>query len=535
MTTDISEAQQGRNGETPNNPSTSRKTSLKDILIYSTGEGANSLVMNTFFTFAMLYYTKAMGMSGKEAGFAMALVMLWDAISDPLMGHITDNTRSRFGRRHPYMLIGGVLTVLCFYFVWAVPPCFQTPERLFWYLVAMNLLLRTGSTIFGVPYIALGFEVCTNYNQRTTLQGVRTGLNMAVNLLGPAILVWNVFLHDRGGPVGSGSADPENYKMMGLTFSVVALLFILTMLFGTRKYAKDSRSLAEAKGGNRLGDIFNNLYSVLFDPYPRTVFLFITILFIGVVLLTSMQIFVYLDFMRFNEWQKTIVHGGTMVAAGFGSLLAGTMVRLFDKKSAIYVLLSFACFGNIVLVCLFGTEWVPTDLTWNAIPLAMLLFMGFHLTYHLGSTAATTIATSMMADVSEINRYRTGILKDGSYSAMLSFVLKAAISVGLILNGFCLDLIGFSPALQQQPPEVARRMLFAAFLGGSIITALAMFMISRYPVTRAYMEEIQAELAAGRGMRICTKCGYNLHGNVSGICPECGTPVEPEQTPALND
>jgi len=504
-------------------PTAEKKAPLKDILAYSMGDGANSLVMNTFYGFAMLYYTKALGMSGTQSGLAAFITTMWDAITDPLMGHITDNTRSRFGRRHPYMLIGGVLMLLCFYAVWNVPSVFKTPQLLFWYLVGMNVALRTASTIFGVPFVALGFEICTDYNQRTTLQSVRGAINMAFNLLGPAILGWSVFLRDRGGPTGSGVTVAANFESMGLVFAAIALVLLLFMVFTTRKYALDSRGNPEV-GRRRAGGVLLNLKEVLFDPYPRTVFILIGILYIAVVIVTTLQMYIYVDFMKFNEWEKTLVHGGTMVAAALGALLVAPMVRRIDKKPSVYVFLLIACIGNIILVILFGSGWIQPGLSWKAVPVATLVFMLFHVCYHLGGTAANTVASSMMADVSEIGHYRTGILKDGAYSAMLSFVLKFAIAISQLGCGFALDIIGIKEA--GNSPEVARQLMLVAFIGGTAVTVLAMIFIARYPVNRRYMAEIRAA-AAGR-VPPCRNCGYDLMGNVSGVCPECGTPIVSE-------
>ena len=126
------------------NNSNSRTVSFPKMLGYGLGECANSLIMNGFFGFAMLYYTEALGLSPALAGMAMSVSVFWEAISEPVMGHVSDHTRSRFGRRHPWMLLGGLMMALCFFFIWAVPSGLvghATP--LFWYLVVMNLLLRT--------------------------------------------------------------------------------------------------------------------------------------------------------------------------------------------------------------------------------------------------------------------------------------------------------------------------------------------------------------------------------------------------------
>ena len=170
------------------------------MFTYSLGECANSLVMNGIFGFAMLFYTKALGLDPRWAGFAMSLSVFWEAITEPVMGHISDNTRSRWGRRHPYMLAGGLLMALCSYLIWTVPGSFRGEQMsIFWYLVAMNLLLRTGLTMFFIPYMALGFEMCTDYQGRSRLQGIRQIFNMAANFAGPA-MAWSIFFGGKGAP-----------------------------------------------------------------------------------------------------------------------------------------------------------------------------------------------------------------------------------------------------------------------------------------------------------------------------------------------
>ena len=127
--------------------------SRSQMVSYSVGECANSLLMNSLFGFAMLYYTDALGLKHSLAGIAMAVAVFWDAVTDPVMGHITDNTRSRFGRRHPHILLGGVAVTVTFIFLWYVPNVFRSSsETLFWYLVVINLLQRTAVTVFVIPY-----------------------------------------------------------------------------------------------------------------------------------------------------------------------------------------------------------------------------------------------------------------------------------------------------------------------------------------------------------------------------------------------
>jgi GPH family glycoside/pentoside/hexuronide:cation symporter len=147
-------------------------TPLPRIIAYATGEGATSLTMNGIAAFALLYYVQVLGMDSRWAGLALSISMLWDAVSDPIMGHITDNTRSRFGRRHPYIIGGGFFLAVSFLFLWFVPAIFKGPQVIFWYILVVNLIVRTAWTVFGIPYAALGFEICTDYDERAKLQSV---------------------------------------------------------------------------------------------------------------------------------------------------------------------------------------------------------------------------------------------------------------------------------------------------------------------------------------------------------------------------
>ena len=178
------------------------KLPVPEMVKYSLGACTESLLLNSFFAFSMLYYTKALGLSPILAGQATFIATLWDAITDPIMGHITDNTRSRFGRRHPYILSGGLLLALSFFFLWFVPDIFSAPGRLFRYLLILNLIVRTAVTIFVVPYTALGFEICTDYDERAKLQSARAFLNQIVNFAGGA-LAWSLFFRDQVGADGT--------------------------------------------------------------------------------------------------------------------------------------------------------------------------------------------------------------------------------------------------------------------------------------------------------------------------------------------
>jgi GPH family glycoside/pentoside/hexuronide:cation symporter len=450
--------------------------------------------MNSLFGYAMLYYTDALGLKHAEAGIAMALAVFWDAITDPVMGHITDNTRSRFGRRHPYIVLGGIAVIATYVFLWYVPAVFKSnTEILFWYLVIINLLQRTAITILYIPYTALGFEMCSDYRGRVELQGIRSAMNMVANLLGPGMAWWIFFSNNE---VVRATSVEGNYLRMGLSFAIVSFLCIFFVVILTRRHIKDSRQIETE--GNSISGFIRDMKEIVSDFYPRYVFAFIVIVTVGIALVSSLQMYLYEHFMRFSGIEKSVAHGGTMVGFGTGSLFAAFLARKLDKKGVVFFggLLSIGC--NFVLAALFLPGLlVPgqsaTFLSWN-VPLAFIVFALFHGLYWLGNGILFPTATSMMADISEINEIKTGINKDGAYAAVFSFAQKCAISLGVLVSGYSLTLIGFEPGKEViQSSATVWRLCAVTLLAGPTISLTSLGLIRLYPVNSDLLNTLRSE------------------------------------------
>ena len=451
---------------------------------YGLGECANSLIMNGFFGFAMLYYTEALHLSPALAGMAMSVSVFWEAVTEPIMGHLSDHTRCRFGRRHPWMLLGGLLMSVCFYFIWAVPePLRGQATKLFWYLVAMNLLLRTGLTMFFIPYVALGFEMCSDYEDRSKLQAVRQVLNMAANFAGPA-MAWSIFYKDSLGANGAkliGTTVPQNFINMGAAFSVATVGFVLIVLWLTRGWIEDTRGLRKHENSARSENFWLDMKRTILDQNARWVFVFTFLVCVGMVLVSSLQMYVYIYFMKFQPYEKSIAHASTMVGMAIGASISPWIARRLDKKGAVMVggIISIGCNG--ALAALFLTSWIPVGTK-----LALALFVFFHATYWLGNGIMLPIATAMIADVADLQRLLTGVNKDGAYSAIFSLAMRLAISFSLMASGWTLSSIGFVTDAQHttQLPAAIWKLGAGMFLIGPLVSVGALLAIRQYPFTR---------------------------------------------------
>lgn len=475
-----------------------RLAPLRDMLAYAAGDGATSLILNSM-GFLMLYYTEALGVDYRLAGLAISTATFWNAITEPVMGHISDGTRCRFGRRHPHMLAGGLLMGVCFLAIWTVPQAFRAPGLLFGYIIVTNLLLRTAITIFAVPHAALGFELCTDYVQRTTLQGLRVAFNMLVTLAGPA-MAWTLFFRSDSGV--ESTAVGSNYLRMGGTFTAAALVFVLVVVAATRRYAVDTRDARGTRGIRPL-EILRTTTEVFVDRCPRPVFVFGAVAFVGMSLVASLEMYVYVHVMAFSSAQRSIVHGSGVVACALGGVLSPLLVSKIDKRGSIVAAVAVLVAANLALAILFvpaASDAAPgSGLTHalaaagdRAVPATLIVFALLHALYWAGNGMLTPIAGSMIADASELNRHRTGTLRDGAYSSVFSCITKISISLGILLAGFCLDWAGFQIGDDVQRPGAIRVLALATFAGGAALAAIALLPLIRYGITRDDIERLRA-------------------------------------------
>jgi len=471
------------------------KASLARLFGYALGEGAVSITMNGIANFAMLYYTQVLGLSAAYAGIALSITTLWDAVTDPVMGHITDNTRSRFGRRHPYLFWGGLALALSFFLLWALPGKFSTASGIFWCVLLINLVVRTAVTVFVVPYTALGFEICPDYVDRSRLQGIRYFLNQVTNLVFGAF-AWSMFFRDRVAADGAridGTLIHGNYLVMGIVLAAVTFIMILLSILSTRPYAADNRS--ERVEGNSLKAFFKDISNIFRDRLAWYVFGFFGVAQLAMLLTSQVQMFTYVHYMQFSSAEKTGVHGTGMIAFALGSICLSRLVRRFDKKVSGYIGMAISMAGGLALFAIFTGGLVnplqKIELAGRTIPLAAVLFGLFQGLWWGGCGILVPLALSMIADISEINQKRTGLLKDGSYSAVFSFFLKAASSFGLLITGWMVTGAGIASGAEMQTAAAARNVSVMTFLCGPVIVLVSFFILRKYPVDRAYMEQLQ--------------------------------------------
>ncbi|MGA9876712.1 MAG: MFS transporter, partial [Solirubrobacteraceae bacterium] len=359
------------------------------------------------------------------------------------------------------------------------------------------LVLRTSLTMFFIPYMALGFEICGDYQGRAQLQSIRQIFNMAANFAGPA-MAWSIFFHDQGNI--RVTAVEANYVHMGAAFAIATAIFVLVAVVSTFHWHEDTRHFERKAGAEDIGRFFCNLKQILRDLNSRWVYIFTFIVCAGMVLVSSLQIFVYDDYMKFSAYEKSIAHGGTMVGMALGAFISIGLAKKFDKRGTVLLGGLVSIIANLALGLLFVTGWMPREATCSVdgykLPLALCLFVPLHAAYWLGNGIMLPIANAMMADVAEIHQLQTGVNKDGGYSSVFSLSMRLAISFSLIISGYCLDVIGYKVfqghKIVVQSPDAIWRLGAVTFVGGALVCLFSLLAIRKYPVTAKKMEEMRA-------------------------------------------
>lgn len=464
-----------------------KKLSSSEMIRFSMGEVTRSLAENGIGTFVMLYFTSALGLSPAYAGLALSLSVAWDAITDPVMGYISDNTHSKYGRRYPYIFIGGILLLILLYFYWHVPTFFtESQQSLFMYLVIVNILFKTLFTVYLVPYGAMAMDLVTDFDGRTKIQSMRQSINMLANFFGPGIS-WFIFF-----PKAEDVADVSNYEAMGNYFIIVAaitlvitILYLRTKIEPTDKLIVEEDSTSEKHNPKK---IFKDYLNVVKNKYLLYLFLFGLAVYVSSTLVANLQGYMYSYYMMFDGLHKTIANGSTMIAGAAGSAVGLYFAKRYSKKiaAAIAVLIGAGC--SFLLLFLLLTNVVVPDTT-----LGIVLFTLGNAGYWFGQIMSVPLIFSMLSDIAEVSYIETGMQQEGTFMSVYTFLSKCAQSFGSFVCGIALTIIGFDVSTTIQSADTLRNLSIATFGISPLIMLIGAVFVIAYPLTESKLIEVRNE------------------------------------------
>jgi len=210
------------------NESNTLPISLKTF--FGLGQIAEGVKYTGFTTFLLFYYNSVLGLSRTYAGTALLIAPVFDAVTDPLVGSLSDSFKHRLGQRHPFMYASAIPLAVSFGMIFS-PPEGLGQIGLFLWLTSFAILVRASMTLYHVPHMALGAELTPDYHERTVVVAYRSGFGA----LGIALVLglgWTFFFPDVDGRLGR--FDPKAYRSFGWIFGAIMLMSIVVSAWGTR-------------------------------------------------------------------------------------------------------------------------------------------------------------------------------------------------------------------------------------------------------------------------------------------------------------
>ncbi len=451
---------------------------LKTKMVYGLGSVAFGAKDAGFNTFLLIFYNQVLGVPATLVSFAIFVALLWDAVFDPVIGTASDNLRSRFGRRHPFMYASALPIALGYFFLWH-PPQWQ-PQQLFFYVLAMAILVRTAIACYEIPSAAMAPELSPNYDERTSILAWRWlfGALGAFVTIGVAFLFFMVKTKTQ--PVGILNHDA--YFSYGLMAACVMFASILISAAGTHSRIKTFRQVPPTRSPT-LAQIAREVLQSI----SNRSFLMVTLsgLFGGIAAGLSNSLNTYLGtyFWKFTPQQLSTLGVAILLATVIAFAIAGPITRRFDKRNGFIVAAFGSLFVNNITMALKLLGWMPPD---GSVALLGIWFV----TVTIGGALAICagiIVSSMITDIVEDSEVQTGRRSEGLFSSSITFVQKATSGFGVLFAGVMIDLVHFpvhaSPATID--PLVVRHLVILYMPTQLLLWAVAIALVGTYRIDRA--------------------------------------------------
>ncbi len=440
-----------------------KKLSLSQIISYALPTLGLYIIMMTVAIYLPNYYTDDLGVTAGMISWIFLISRIWDAVTDPIMGHISDRTRTRWGRRRPYFLLSALPIWLLFYLIWS-PSQSLSSNGLFVHLLICYLLLYTFWTMFNIPYYSLGMEITPEYHERSRLFGGRQAFGVTGIIIGTLVPV--LFTRVAGSKL-------LGYSWMGAIVGGICAVLILITFFCVKERPESITSPAFPfiKG---LGVTFRNrAFVVLLLVYLATL--------IGGSFIAPLAMYMAKYVIKV-EW------------ATQPAILTYMVVSLVSIPGWLY----------------FAKKYGKVK-TWTA---AMLLAtIGYALTYAVdegmwwlwilctlpvGATFGCTmmLGPSIQADVIDSDELETGTRREGAFIGVWSFVDKAAVGLAVFVGLQVLELIGYVPNVEQTETVKIGIKVLISFLPASLSIVAAIIFKMFFPITPEVHAEIRSKLDA---------------------------------------
>ncbi|GAA0858611.1 MFS transporter [Aliiglaciecola litoralis] len=463
------------------------RISLLNKFIYGLGALVNNL-LGAAIGGMVIVLNLGLGMNPALVGLVSALPRLTDAITDPLMGYISDNTRSKWGRRRPYIFGGAIAAGILFAALWQLPSD-QSETFYFWFFLIGSLIFYLAYTVFATPWVALGYELTPDYHERTRLMAVQNFMGQMAYLIAP----WFLWFMQNDNFFDDMSQGAGWLAIIIGAFTVCVGILPAIFLKEPNQHivdkptAKDTEALAPGVKGFFKG--FAD--TIKFKPFLclcGATFL----VFNGFMMVSSFQFYVIIYYVfngDTNMGSEYAGWAGTLSAiATFCVIFIVTKISThFGKRRAFFFAIGMSIIG-------YGSKWFCYHPDYPLLILAPVPFIAF------GLGGLFTLMGSMIADVCDFDELKTHKRREGMYGSIFWWVVKLGMAVALAAGGVLLNATGFDVALggEQSESTIFYMRLFDAVVP-MVFSAIAIWLVMLYPITEETAYQTRAKLEARRG------------------------------------
>ncbi|WNC71749.1 MFS transporter [Thalassotalea psychrophila] len=470
------------------------KVSMAKKVIYGLGAFVNNLLGAAMATMAIVL-NLGLGMNPALVGLLGALPRFIDAFTDPLMGYISDHTKSRWGRRRPYIFIGAILAGIVFVLLWQLPRD-QSENFYFWFFLIGSIIFYLAYTIFATPWVALGYELTPDYHERTRIMAVQNFMGQFAWLLAPWFLL---FMQNE--TLFSDMIEGAGWLAVIIGIFTVCI-GILPAIFLAERFTPiptsqkvpDSETQPKSVMAS-IADFFKGFaITVKFKPFLKlcgATFL----VFNGFMMVSAFQSYVIIYYVfggdqvlgaEYVGWAGTV----SFIATSCSIFIVAKLSTLFGKRSAFFITIAISIFG-------YALKWVCFTPDNPQLVLIPPIFFAF------GLGGLFTLMGSMVADVCDMDELETGERREGMFGSIFWWVVKLGLAAAMAAGGFLLNATGFDVALGgAQSADTLFYMRLADVLVPVLCSIIAIWLIAKYPITETLAQEVREKLELRRGKSV---------------------------------
>jgi GPH family glycoside/pentoside/hexuronide:cation symporter len=447
---------------------------VQQKVAYGLGAMVTIIAVNSLTQLASLVYIVGLGVSAIWIGYALAFPRLWDAIIDPFLGNLSDNSRSRFGRRIPFLVAGGILIGIAFWLPWAVPRDWGKPAMLAYFVVA-SLFFYTVVPIFSIPHGALGLEMTADHHEKTSVFAYAS----FIANLGALALPWVYFLANR--PIfGGDEVSGVRWICGGMSVVLTAAALICAFVCGEGR-------LKQARSQERVPLLESFKITCRNGTFVRLVTVFV-LLIVGFQLVMGFSNYVQIFYLFGGDKDAAsslMAQNGTLwaIVGLVGVLPMSWLSKHLGKRTTVLAALALIAGGNLSKIICYS----PALPKLTYLPTVCL---------SLGMVFCFSLVNSMIGDICDEDELVTGFRREGIYFAIYNWWWKMAVSIATVVSGYLQRLTGFIEGAHTQSSATMYWLRFWEIGLPPLLCLVGIALLVNYPLTEARAYDIKQQLEA---------------------------------------